>query len=497
MTKNKAANKEGQTLSSFDNDDDVEQLLGLEAELDPLLVNFEDDLDSDIFQSSAQPDIQTPCSYISGPAGSGKTFEILRRVEEDPEYAILSASTGIASINLNATTIHSLLGFFDLDSLRDAYIKGTAARKLRDIIDDGYRNVVLDEISMVSHQMLDTLVNIFDQVNQTLRDTQHPIGLVLVGDFAQLPPIPEGRGKNRGPSPWAFEASCWDRFESNTLQLTEIRRQADQRFLSALNFARRGQGAGTVDHFQSAGVEFHTSNDLDFDGTTILAENKHVDNFNLEAMKKVRGRDMYLPVRRWGKERGEWKNIPSPEIRIRENAYVMILANKSSGRGQFEYVNGDCGHVRGITSRGTGKMPYIQVELVRTGMIVNVNPIIRAVSYKDKPEGFLVEDRLSGDIGEPDVYYPKPHYNKTRGRYIAGQINYYPIRLAFATTVHKSQGLSLDRVQVDMRAWQFTNPGMAYISLSRCRTLEGLRIVGQPDRVAAACVADPKVSRWL
>jgi hypothetical protein len=479
-----------ETGDSFDSADPTAALEGI----------FGENEFADLYASQSEEPVETYCEFLCGSAGTGKSFEIMRRIGEDSTYALLTASTGIAAVNLSATTINSTLGFFDLDSLRDAYIRGSAARKLREVVDEGFRNVVLDEISMVSSQMLDLLVQIFDGVNLQLKENAHPIGLILVGDFAQLPPIPErvtgeaGRARSKPATPWAFEAACWDRFEKNTTRLTKIWRQADLRFLSALNAARRGDGSSCISHLQSSGCEFHTSNDMDFDGTTILAENKHVDAFNSEAMKKVRGRDMFLPTRRWGRDRGEWKNIPSPEIKIRENAYVMLLANQPSGtRGQFNYVNGDCGHVRGIEMRGKGIPPYILVELVRTGGVVKVPPIVRSVSFKDKPTGFVGEQQILG-AGE---YYPAPHHNKSDKRYVAGQIQYYPIRLGYATTAHKSQGLSLDKVQVDFRAWQFSNPGMGYISLSRCRSLEGLRLVGQPERVAAACVSDPRVARWL
>lgn len=449
---------------------------------------------SDIYTSqSAEPD-PTRCEFICGVAGSGKSYTVISRLQEDPSYALLTSSTGISSVNLNATTIHSALGFFDLDSLRDAYIRGSASKRLRDIVAEGYQNLVLDEISMVSCQMLDILVQIFDQVNETLKEGQKPIGLVLVGDFAQLPPIPERNSGVRRPAiPWAFDGTSWPRFEANTKKLTKIWRQDNPTFLEALNAARRGDGRACVDYLTSAGMEFQSSNDLNFDGTTILAENKHVDAFNLEALKKVRGRDMHLPTRRWGRESSEWKNIPHPEIKIRENAYVIIRANKPNGRGKFEYVNGEGGHVRGLTETGRGVPPLINVELVRTGEIVKVNPIVRSVSFRDKPTDFKSDEK----VRESGAYYPRQHLNSGDKRYVVGQIHYYPLILGYASTAHRSQGLTLDRVQVDMRAWQFKNPGMGYISLSRCRSLEGLRIVGQPERVAAACVSDPRVARWL
>jgi hypothetical protein len=456
---------------------------------------FPEDEFADLYVSSGVEErILTPCQFITGRAGTGKTRLILDRCEEDPFYAILSASTGIAAVNLNATTIHSLLGFFDYASLRDAYLRKSAQRKLRTLAQEGYKNVVLDEMSMVPHYTLDTLVAIFDEVNNDLRGTQHPIGLILVGDIGQLGPIPEQslvQGKReRKPTPWCFDAVAWPRFEDNTTKLTKVWRQTDQEFLAALDHARAGRGSECVEILAAAGLQFETFTDIEFDGTTILSENKHVDAFNMEAMKRVKGRPMFLPSRRWGKERSEWKNIPL-QTQVCEGAYVMILANQSAGRGQFTYVNGDCGYIKGITQRA-GAMPFINIELVRTGNVVQVPTIVRSVDHSDKPEGFV-----GADNKVPDSYHPKPHFNTDKRRYVSGQVQYYPIRLAYATTPEKSQGLSLDRVQVDMRNWRFGNPAMAYITMSRCRTMEGLRLVGMKEVVAGKCKADSRVARWL
>jgi ATP-dependent DNA helicase PIF1 len=464
---------------------------GEDSEIVPDEIYFDDSEFGDLYSQRAEDIAPTRCEFLCGCAGSGKTYEILRRVQEDPDYAVLSASTGISAVNLSATTIHSLLGFSDLTRLRDAVQRRSIHRKLRELVEDGYRNVVIDEVSMISHQMLDILVEVFDDVNEDLRQSQAPIGLILVGDFAQLAPISDDKGKRKFQKvPWAFDAQHWSRFEANTTRLTGSYRHADQRFLDALNHARAGRGMACVEGLAAAGLEFQTYADMEFEGTTILSKNDEVESFNREALKRVRGRDMYLPSRRWGVERREWDNIPE-RSHMRENAYVMILANQPAGRGQFEYVNGDCGYVRGITQRAGSTLPYINVELVRTGQVVKVAPIVRAVEHRDKPEGFSAAEKVD------DIYYAHPHYNRPRKMYISGQVQYYPIRLAFGTTCHKAQGLTLDRVQVDIRSWMFRKPAMTYIAMSRCRTLEGLRLVGQKEVVAAACNADPRVTRWL
>lgn len=438
--------------------------------------------------------LETPCSMLTGAAGSGKSFEIMRRIREDESYAVLAASTGVAAINLNTITIHSMLGFFDTNSLRDAYLQGSAQRKLRKIHAEGFKNVVIDEVSMISADTLDIIVRIFDDVNANLAVGESPIGIVLVGDFMQLPAIPEDRSRKAG-IPWAFDAQAWPRFADDITRLTKIWRQSDARFLAALNYARCGRGGDMVGVLDACGVKWEGGVDNEFDGTTIVSKNETVDRFNQLALDRVKGRLIGLPSRRWGKSRAEWKNIPERTI-LRENAYVTLLANKYDGA-EMVYANGDCGHVKGINPvLRPGQMPTIAIELVRNGQIVDVGPLVRGVESKDRPDSMSGEVRLSRE-DDDGRYLPQPHYRGREKRYVEGQVERYPIRLAFASTVHRSQGLSLDRVQIDVRDWMFKSPAMVYTALSRGRTLEGLRLVGMKEKWAEQCKVDPRAARWL
>jgi len=453
-------------------------------------------------------DAPTPCAFVTGIAGSGKTFLCRERCASDPRYAALSSSTGISAVNLNTITIHSLLGFFDTDSLRDAYIQGTAQRRLKKLAEEGYRNVVLDECSMVSRETLDLLVRVFDDVNlHRAEDGARPVGLILVGDFMQLPAIADrpagstngGRRRAAQPIPWAFLSQFWDRFAKNETRLTKVWRQADQRFLAALNFARAGRGQDCLQVFQSCGQRFESFVDNEFRGTTIVGKNDEVDRINQLRLDRERGRLIQLPSRRWaagGRIRKEWQIIPERTI-LREGCYVMILANKYEDR-QIVYANGDCGWVRGIqSSREGGMAPTVLVELVRTGEVVGVESLVRAMDFGDKPDwynGAWIDQGGEGD----GRFLAQPYYRKSKRRWVVGQIEYFPLRLAYASTVHRAQGLSLDRVQVDFRGWMFARQhAMLYVALSRARSLEGLRLVGPMDMLAERCKVDPLALRWL
>jgi hypothetical protein len=131
----------------------------------------------------------------------------------------------------------------------------------------------------------------------------------------------------------------------------------------------------------------------------------------------------------------------------------------------------------------------LDIRLVRTDSVVSVPKLVRSVTVKDKPERW---DSTLRDDG-----YHAMEHRDGKGKYVLGQVEWYPVRLAYASTVHKSQGLSLDKLQVDIRNSFFSHPGMLYVALSRCRTLEGLRIVGQRERFVMHCNADERVQRWL
>ena len=446
--------------------------------------------------------VDTPVEYRTGAAGTGKTFSVRAQIEQDPKWALLCATTGIAAVNLGTTTLHSTLGLRP-DVLEDQFTSGYMRQRMH-VVARQYRNLVIDEVSMLSATFLDMLYTTAEQVNE-FKDVAHAFGLILVGDFCQLPPINE---------PWAFDAQCWPRFEAATTRLTKNYRQGNGTFLDALNFLRSGRGAEAAKALAASGAHMVRNLDPAFDGTVILGRNAEVDNYNQLRYWKLKGHEFTYRATRWGKQRSEWKNVPDT-LRLKVGSYVMILANDTerdliTHEPLFRFVNGDCGHIVDTSikppkpANDDGEIvedfldenePAMGIQLVRTGQVVDIEMVTRDFKHKNAPED-LSDDEIERAKKSPRLRLPDGTYYD-KGFWYRGGITYMPLRLAYATTVHKSQGLTLDRIQVDLRHNFLGEPAMSYVAMSRCRTADGLHVVGDARMIERRCRIDEKVRRWL
>src|SRR5258708_4571216 len=359
------------------------------------------------------------CELLTGAAGCGKTFEIRRRIAEDANYALLTATTGIAAINLGTITLNSALGYFNTESLEESMIKGYLEKKLRDIIESGYKNIVIDEVSMMDRRQLDMIYEGIRRVNE--RSEWHDkgkLGLILVADFCQLPPIPP---KGEKDIPWAFKADCWDKFDANTTRLTKYWRQTDEKFLSAINLIRSGNGRDGARILKDINITFSMESDKGFDGTTIIAKNDAVDGFNFIAHSRVNGQLIKVKNSRWGKLRKEWDHVPA-ELALKVGSYCMILSNDTPA---FTYVNGDCGHIKDHTDE------EFTVELVRNKSIVGIDQIWRWNHQKDSPRELVEHSRSLRQAYAYDCegYEPplSPAWDIKARRWIVGGIKYDPL----------------------------------------------------------------------
>jgi hypothetical protein len=450
---------------------------------------------------------------ISGTAGVGKTF-VAKEIIHQHTGVVLAATTGIASVNLGeGTTINALLKYFDTKSLVTAYTEGHLKRVMAKLRRSGVRRILIDEKSMMAGQQLTPIARTVRELNEggiyaletvgvgeneddpdplPSRDADlPPLGLTLVGDFGQLPPVPDTdeRTGKKIPVQFAFDSEEWPLFAEHTVRLETIYRQDAQDFIAGLHAIRSGQVQRALEFFTP--TRFVDTQDDTFEGTTIFAKNDAVERYNLLRLDALKTPTMVATAVRTGKQRGDWKQIPDV-LTLKEGALVMILANRREyedefdDRGRLIYANGDLGTLVGKDTQGN----WI-VTLQRTKKNVRVLPVRRENTIPLEPGRRKELIAAGANIAEVIT-------EKGKGKSeIIGTIDYMPLRAAYGCTVHKTQGLTLDRVQVNIRDPFFQHPGMLFVALSRARTAEGLRVIGTQRAFIERCRMEPRVKPWL
>lgn len=375
--------------------------------------------------------------FVTGPAGSGKTYVVNEYIAYLKKHGVemgITASTGIAATHMGGVTIHSWSGMGIKADMGDDEIEALAEKSYLSKRWSGTSVLIIDEVSMMHHFRFDLL----DRIARRMKKTDKPFGgmqVVLCGDFFQLPPV------SRGGEPDAlfiYEAQSWIDAGFTVCYLSEQFRQKDDVSLSILNEIRSGQ---VSDESRELLGERHIDRVReivrDIEPTRLFTHNIDVDTVNDTELDKVQADECIYEMRSRGKEflvTALKKSCLAPErLRLRKGARVMCVKNNADAG----FVNGTLGIV---VSCGPG-----------------VAPVIRTVQGKT-----ITIEEATWKIEED-------------GKMIA-EITQYPLRLAWAITVHKSQGMSLDAVEVDLsRAFE---PGMGYVALSRVRTLAGLTILG-------------------
>jgi len=433
--------------------------------------------------------------FITGQAGTGKTYQLKQRLLKG-DNLVLAATTGIAATNLGegVTTIHSYLKFFDYESLKEKFEEGKLTAEFRDRIEkEDLETLAIDEVSMLDGRILDLL---YESGREAEQITGREIELVLTGDFMQLGPV---------KAPWAFEADCWPEFEKNTTKLTKIWRQDNVEFINALNCLRKGEGVdGARILKEIAEVEWASKPDDQFDGATIIAKNADVDNYNQRKLAQLKGPVWTATSYRWAADSTrlkDWNTIPQ-SVSVKPDALVMLRANDTE---DWEYANGSLARVKDYN----GEKKTYTVQLLN-GKEVTLRMITRKIYSKERPERFKdlkdhewpknIQEGKEKGIGMDFSYWDTER--QAGPRWCVGECSFYPMTLAWAITVHRSQGLTLDRVQIDLgpagQNWHFMGtPGMVYVSLSRAKSPNGLKIVGNPLLLAKRCKIESKVKQWL
>lgn len=398
--------------------------------------------------------------YLTGKAGTGKTTFLRSIVRDSAKRCAVVAPTGVAAINAGGVTIHS---FFqlplcpylpDVKELITEYQmpeKETRLRKERVQILRTLDLLIIDEISMVRADILDAI----DYVLRRYRRNDRPFGgvqLLMIGDIQQLPPVVKDAERKYFdqvyPSPFFFNAKALQKLPYITIELETVHRQSDAEFVGILNDVRRGKPSfGTLDALNARfDPAFEPPEEENW--IRLTTHNAKADEVNRSRMEALGGKERTFRA----SVEGDFPENSYPaekEITLKVGAQVMFIRNDTSGAG--EYYNGKIGTVESL-----------EHEVVVTdedGHHIVVEPVEwENIKYGINEQTHEIEGRTEGVFTQ------------------------MPLRLAWAITIHKSQGLTFDRVVIDAgAAFSF---GQVYVALSRCRSLEGIVLA---SRITPRC----------
>jgi ATP-dependent exoDNAse (exonuclease V) alpha subunit len=374
-------------------------------------------------------------TFLTGAAGAGKSYVLREYISYLKHHGIsyaVTASTGIASTHINGSTIHSwsgigikeVLSTYEIDALEEKqniYKRWTSTSVL-----------IIDEVSMLHASFIDML----NKVAKHIRRNNTPFGglqVVFTGDFFQLPPVVKNSGSFDERGVFAFQSSAWKEAKPVVCYLSEQFRQDDDNLSSLLNAIRSGDiDDGHYEMLKSKTIIAHTG-----DHIKLYTHNENVDRINEEAFGKIQGDVRTYNMITKGKAAlvTSLKNncLANEVLQLKVGAKVICIKNSQDR----SYVNGSMGKVVAFDNEGA---PL--VELVNGKKVT-----IKADTWKIEEDGK-----------------------------VKAEISQLPIKLAWAITVHKSQGMTLDKAEIDLsRAFA---SGQGYVALSRLTSLEGLYLKG-------------------
>lgn len=412
--------------------------------------------------------------FLTGKAGTGKTTFLCKLREMSPKRMVVLAPTGVAAINAQGQTIHS---FFQLPfgpivpgmkmgEDRSRYKMSKEKKNLIKTLD----LLVIDEVSMVRCDVLDAI----DQELRKYKDRNKPFGgvqLLLIGDLQQLAPVAQEREWSLlSPyynTPYFFGSRALQQIQYVTIELKHIYRQQDVSFIDVLNRIRTNRVDASVLSALNARYQLDFEPPKDEDWIRLTTHNRMAQSYNSQKLEALKSEKMKFVAEVSG-------NFPEnsypadDELVLKKGAQVMFIKNDPTPA--KEYYNGKIGVVKGMVWNEEDEKYRVVVHCKEDDKTIYV-PQLEWENTK------YVIDPVTKDIREE----------------VEGVFKQYPLRLAWAITVHKSQGLTFDRAVLDITD-SFTH-GQVYVALSRCRTLEGM-VLARPLS-AGSVITDSSVNAYI
>lgn len=386
--------------------------------------------------------------FLTGEPGSGKTHTVNAYVEWLRAHGIepaITASTGIAATHIGGITLHSWSGIGISSTLSPREVDAIASKEhvARRIMKS--RILIIDEVSMLSGETLGMAEAVVREVSRG-GEVFGGMQVIFVGDFFQLPPVST---RNASRASFAFESEVWKSVNPIICYLTEQHRQEDEVFLSALASIRAGSAdEETLFCFQERAV---IATEVPSTIPRLFAHNADVDRINANQLSKLKGASTTFSMMSHGSDTlitALKRGCLSPEqLALKKDAVVMCTKNNPT----IGFANGTLGTVIGFDVVST--YPIIKIKDGRT---LTIEPMEWVVEQEGKIKARIVQ---------------------------------VPLRLAWAMTIHKSQGMSMDAAAIDLSG--VFEHGHGYVALSRVRTLDGLHLLGWSER---ALLVHPRVA---
>ncbi len=397
--------------------------------------------------------------FITGRAGTGKSTLLNYLADNTSKQLVICAPTGVAALNVGGQTIHSLFRLPIGVIAENDITQSVELRKLLSTID----TLVIDEVSMVNADLLDAIDRSLRQARQRKQEAFGGVQVVLFGDPYQLAPVP-GEGDERAyfedhyRSMWFFDAKVWNATDLTIYELTTIHRQHEDEFKYLLNAVRHGRVTAEI----AARLNEVGARSAPTDGAITLATtNGTVTRINATELARLPGRALTANAEVSGDFGG--RAFPADEaLELKIGARVMFLRNDTGNDGGQRWVNGSVGTVTKIDTT-----VWVDIDGER---------------HEVRPT-----------VWEKFKYSYSP-LTKALRKDVVAEFTQFPLRLAWAVTIHKSQGKTYDRAIVDLGQRSFA-PGQTYVALSRISDLEGLYLT-RPLR-PSDIIVDENVVRFM
>lgn len=394
--------------------------------------------------------------FLTGKAGTGKTTLLKRIKESSSKKMAIVAPTGVAAMNAKGTTINSFFqlppgsffpGDISLENLQSGILSIQSmvsdlsyTREKLNLFNE-LELLVIDEVSMVRCDLLDVI----DAILRSVRKNTIPFGgvqLLLIGDLYQLPPVTKREDwaflSKAYPSPYFFDALVIRRNPLLQIELTTVFRQTEPEFINILNDIRNNQISESSLELLNKRFEPQFKSTEDLNPIIITSHNAEANTINKEKLEELEGNEYTFE----GEISGEFRDLglqAEQTLKLKEGAQIMFIKNDTGDN--RKYYNGKIGKVKSI------KDGEIYISFPQEDDLLLEKTSWQSFEYKADPEQDIIQQQV-------------------------GEFSQYPIKLAWAVTIHKSQGLTFDNAIID--AGKSFVAGQVYVALSRVRTLNGL-----------------------